>query len=75
MLRGIVHLLCLSLACPSPDPDLIFQASLSCGNLLLSLDHHPHGATVMGMLQSGRTLMALATVMFAHVPLKEVSIS
>jgi len=55
------------------EPDSIFQASLSCGKMLLSLDPDPSAATVMGMLQSGRTLMALSTLMFAPVPLEQVS--
>ena len=52
------------------DPTVVFRASLSCGRLLLG-----NGTTnsVMGMLQSGKTLMALATLMFAPQPLEEVS--
>ena len=54
----------------------MFQASLSCGNLLLSTS--PDGRrgekmTVMKMLREGRTLMAIATLMYAPVPLEEVS--
>ncbi|XP_064396222.1 spatacsin-like isoform X6 [Halichondria panicea] len=52
------------------DPDVIFQASLSCGHLLLSTGNGGH-MTVMGMLSNGRTLMAMATLMFAPVPLEE----
>lgn len=54
------------------DPDVIFQASLSCGHLLLSSDLVSHKPSVMGMLQNGRTLMAIATLMYAPVPLEEV---
>ena len=61
----LISLFCL-------DPSVIFQASLSCGQLLLSSDHVPLKATVMGMLEDGRTLMAIATLMYAPVPLEEV---
>ncbi len=54
------------------DPHLIFQASISCSKMLLSLDPKPPAVTVMGMLQSGHTLMALSTLMFAPVPLEQV---
>lgn len=46
----------------------MFQASLSCSRLLL----HTGGGLVMEMLQYGRTLMAIATLMYAPVPLGEV---
>lgn len=49
----------------------MFQASVSCGNLLLS-NGGSGCMTVMGMLQNGRTLMAVTTLMFAPVPLEEV---
>jgi hypothetical protein len=48
----------------------MFKASLCCGHFLLSSD-----ASVMGMLQNGRTLMAIATLVYAPVPLKEVCVS
>ena len=51
------------------DPDLMFQASLSCGRLLLG----GPGGVVMEMLQYNRTLMAMATLMYAPVPIEEVS--
>ena len=53
----------------------MFQASLSCSHLLLSSGTNGGGrrhVTVMDMLQSGRTLMALATLLLAPVPLEEV---
>ena len=53
------------------DPVVIFQASLSCSHLLLSSGGGGH-MTVMGMLRNGRTLMAMASLMFAPVPLEEV---
>ena len=55
------------------DPDSIFQARLCCGKMLLSMDPNPPADTVMGMLQSGHILMALSTLMFAPVPLEQVS--
>ena len=53
----------------------MFHASLSCGNLLLSTS--PNGTpggemTIMKMLREGRTLMAIATLMYAPVPVEEV---
>ncbi len=53
------------------DPSVIFQASLSCAHLLLSTGTGGH-MTVTGMLNNGRTLMAMASLMFAPVPLEEV---
>lgn len=60
-----------SITCIFLDLSGVFQASLCCGHFLLSSDHK---ANVMGMLQNGRTLMAIATLMYAPVPLQEVSI-
>jgi len=57
----------------STDPDVIFQASLSCSHLLLSSGSCDH-MTVMGMLGNGRVLMAMASLMFAPVPLEEVGL-
>lgn len=58
----------------SSDPNVMFQASLSCSHLLLSngTNGGRRHVTVMDMLQSGRTLMALATLLLAPVPLEEV---
>ena len=55
----------------------MFHASLSCGNLLLSTSPsgtRGEGMTVMKMLREGRTLMAIATLMYAPVPLEEVKL-
>ena len=53
----------------------MFLASLSCGHLLLSNGSGGSGErmSVMRMLRDGRTLMAIATLMYAPVPLEEVS--
>lgn len=56
-----------------PDLNTVFKASLCCGQFLLSPDFTAGKATVMGMLQNGRPLMAIATLMYALFPLKEVS--
>ena len=58
-----VHVPCLP-----ADPSAVFRASLSCAGLLL----HVRGCVVMEMLQCGRTLMAVATLMYAPAPLEEV---
>ena len=60
------------------DPSVMFHASLSCGNLLLSTSLDGRSGermTVMKMLREGRTLMAIATLMYAPVPLEEVRIN
>ena len=55
----------------------MFLASLSCGNLLLSNGNGGSGErmSVMRMLRDNRTLMAIATLMHAPVPLEEVRLS
>ena len=52
----------------------MFLASLSCGYLLLSNGSggSGEGMSVMRMLRDGRTLMAIATLMYSPVPLEEV---
>ena len=54
--------------CLAVDPSVMFQASLACGRLLLCVP----GCVVMEMLQYGRTLMAMATLMYAPATLEEV---
>ena len=58
----------LEVLCYVPEPSAVFQASLACGRLLLRVP----GGVVMEMLQFNRTLMALATLMYAPVPIEEV---
>jgi spatacsin len=55
------------LALNSTEPGAVFQASLACGRLLLRVQ----GGVVMEMLQFNKTLMALATLMYAPVPIEE----
>ena len=51
----------------------MFQASLSCGRLLLSSKGEARSAiTLTDMLESGKALMAVATLMFAPVTLDKV---
>ena len=65
---SLVPILC------SLDPGAVFQASLACGRLLLGVSSGggSGGGGVMEMLQCGRTLMAIATLMYAPAPLEEV---
>lgn len=53
------------------DPGIMFQTSLACSRLLLCV---PNGV-VMEMLQYNRTLMCVATLMYAPAPLEEASSS
>jgi len=53
------------------DPTAIFMASLSSGQLLLGTQ----GASVMGMLNSKRPLIAMATLMYSNINLHEVGMS
>ena len=53
-----------------PDPNAMFQASLSCSRLLLQVPQ----SSVLEMLQVGQTLMAVATLMYAPAPLEEVRV-
>ena len=57
------------------DLNAIFKASLSCGHFLLSPNLPEDKTSVMRMLQNGHTLMSIATLMYAPLPLKEVGYS
>ena len=47
----------------------MFMASLSSSRLLLG----QQGATIMGMLNSGHPLIAMATLMYSNIDLQEVN--
>ena len=51
------------------DPDAMFMASLSSSQLLLG----QQGGTIMGMLNNGHPLIAMATLMYSNIGLQEVS--
>jgi len=53
------------------DPTAVFMASLSSGRLLLG----QQGGSVMGMLNSKRPLIAMATLMYSNINLQEVGMS
>jgi len=50
------------------DPNAVFMASLSSSRLLLG----QRGGTIMGMLNSGHPLIAMATLMYSNISLQEV---
>ena len=57
------HLCCV-------DPQAMYMASLSSSQLLLG----KQGGTVMGMLNSGHPLIAMATLMYSNISLQEVRV-
>ena len=56
----------------SIDPNIIFEASLSCSHMLLSSDDAGQKTNVRKMFQNGRFLMALSSLMYAPVSLGDV---
>ena len=51
-----------------PDPMSIFLASMACSRLLLG----NHDRLLMQMIEHGRPLMALATMMYSDITITEV---